>query len=85
MAMDFAKYSPSEAQETLAAVARLYQQTGGGRKAFSTSGVRRALAPVALGLRALEMDAVVTRWKHQGYRQEINSEDDHAERLEIGL
>ena len=84
MAMDFERYSPSEAQETLAAVVRIYQETGGARKAFTTSGVRRALAEaVAKGLSALEMDAVVTKWKHQGYRQEIHSEDDNAECLSL--
>ena len=30
---------------------------------------------------AHEMDTLVTKWKHQGYRQDIHSEDDNAETL----
>ncbi|CAK9115362.1 Tubulin polyglutamylase TTLL11 (Tubulin--tyrosine ligase-like protein 11) [Durusdinium trenchii] len=78
--MDFDRYSPSEAQETLAAVARIFQEAGGSKKAFTTSGVRRTLAnAVNAGMPAHEMDTLVTKWKHQGYRQDIHSEDDNAE------
>jgi len=78
--MDFDRYSPSEAQETLAAVARIFQEAGGSKKAFTTSGLRRTLAnAVNEGLPAHEMDTLVTKWKHQGYRQDIHSEEDHAE------
>ncbi|CAE7660137.1 TTLL11, partial [Symbiodinium pilosum] len=80
MKMDFDRYSPSEAQETLQAVARIFQEAGGAKKAFTTSGLRRALAnAVSAGLAAHELDTLVTKWKHQGYRQDIHSEDDNAE------
>eukprot|EP00438_Fugacium_kawagutii_P017036 Skav207830 [mRNA] locus=scaffold3131:150924:157049:- [translate_table: standard] len=59
--MNFDRYSPSEAQETLSAVARIFQ--------------------VNAGLPAHELDTLVTKWKHQGYRQDIHSEDDNAELL----
>jgi len=80
MRMDFDRYSPSEAQETLQAVARIFQEAGGAKKAFTTSGLRRALTnAVNAGLAAHELDTLVTKWKHQGYRQDIHSEDDNAE------
>ncbi|CAE6947884.1 TTLL11 [Symbiodinium natans] len=80
MRMDFDRYSPSEAQETLQAVARIFQEAGGAKKAFTTSGLRRALTnAVSAGLAAHELDTLVTKWKHQGYRQDINSEEDNAE------
>ena len=37
---------------------------------------------VNAGLPAHELDTLVTKWKHQGYRQDIRSEDDNAEPLE---
>lgn len=78
--MNFDRYSPSEAQETLSAVARIFQEAGSSKKAFTTSGVRRTLAnAVNAGLPAHELDTLVTKWKHQGYRQDIHSEDDNAE------
>eukprot|EP00435_Cladocopium_sp_Y103_P075582 s29_g60.t1 len=55
-------------------------EAGGSKKAFTTSGVRRTLAnAVNAGLPAHELDTLVTKWKHQGYRQDIHSEDDNAE------
>merc|ERR1712056_49316 len=78
--MDFDRYSPSEAQETLQAVTRIYQAAGGAKKAFTTSGLRRALAgAVSDGMSPHELDTVVTKWKHQGYRQDGHSEEDNAE------
>eukprot|EP00930_Biecheleria_cincta_P056698 TRINITY_DN42773_c0_g1_i1.p1 TRINITY_DN42773_c0_g1~~TRINITY_DN42773_c0_g1_i1.p1 ORF type:complete len:689 (-),score=158.28 TRINITY_DN42773_c0_g1_i1:707-2746(-) len=80
MKMNFDRYSPSEAQETLAAVARIYQAAGGSKKAFTTSGLRKALQPVvSAGFPAHELDTAVTRWKYQGYRQDGHSEDDNGE------
>lgn len=38
-------------------------------------------AQVNAGLPAHELDTLVTKWKHQGYRQDIHSEDDNAEPL----
>eukprot|EP00913_Durusdinium_trenchii_P021000 g19733.t1 len=74
--MDFDRYSPSEAQETLAAVARIFQEAGGSKKAFTTSGVRRTLAnAVNAGMPAHEMDTLVTKWKHQAARQRANFND----------
>lgn len=78
--LDFARHSPSEAQETLQAIARIYQAAGGQKKAFTTSGLRRALAgAVAAGTSLHDMDTVVTRWKFQGYRHDGNLEEDGAD------
>ena len=38
---------------------------------------------VNAGLPAHELDTLVTKCKHQGYRQDIHSEDDNAEPLEF--
>eukprot|EP00928_Gymnodinium_smaydae_P010868 TRINITY_DN14093_c0_g3_i1.p1 TRINITY_DN14093_c0_g3~~TRINITY_DN14093_c0_g3_i1.p1 ORF type:complete len:691 (-),score=162.12 TRINITY_DN14093_c0_g3_i1:68-2140(-) len=78
--MNFDRYSPSEAQETLQAVARIYEAAGGAKKAFTTSGLRRALAgAIKDGMSPHEMDTIVTKWKYEGYRQDANSEEDNAE------
>jgi len=80
MEMDFDRHSPSEAQDTLQSIARLYQVAGGQKKAFTTSGLRRALAgAVSAGMSPHELDTAVTRWKFQGYRQDGNVEDDGAD------
>mmetsp|Transcript_27763 Transcript_27763/g.69733 ORF Transcript_27763/g.69733 Transcript_27763/m.69733 type:complete len:729 (+) Transcript_27763:40-2226(+) len=66
---------------TLQLIARLYQVAGGADKAFTTYGVRRALkgAIDSGDLSAHDVDAAVTRWKHQGYRQTGDLEKDTAE------
>ncbi|CAJ1451935.1 unnamed protein product, partial [Effrenium voratum] len=78
--MDFERFSPSEAQETLQAVARIYQEAGGQKKAFTTSGLRRTLAnAVSEKFPAHQLDTLVTKWKHQGYRQDTAAEEDQGD------
>lgn len=80
--MDFDKHSPSEAQETVQAIARIYEVAASGQKhnAFTTSGARRALAgAVKAGMSPHAIDTVVQKWKHQGYREEHAAEEDTAD------
>jgi len=78
--VNFDKYSPSEAQETLAAVAELYERAGGTKKAFTTSGLRK-VCNLAVGktLTRQDLDVIVSKWKHQGYREDADLEDDMAD------
>eukprot|EP00929_Paragymnodinium_shiwhaense_P008713 TRINITY_DN112679_c0_g1_i1.p1 TRINITY_DN112679_c0_g1~~TRINITY_DN112679_c0_g1_i1.p1 ORF type:complete len:737 (+),score=189.07 TRINITY_DN112679_c0_g1_i1:50-2212(+) len=67
-------------QGTMGLIARLYQIAGGKDKAFTTSGVRKACAgAVKAGLSAHDLDTAVHRWKHQGYRQTGDLEQDTAD------
>jgi len=79
--LDFDRLGPAEDLEgTLQLIGRLYQVAGGAEKAFTTSGVRRALANATkAGLNLHDLDSAVTRWKHQGYRQSGDLEKDTAE------
>mmetsp|Transcript_83242 Transcript_83242/g.220568 ORF Transcript_83242/g.220568 Transcript_83242/m.220568 type:complete len:168 (-) Transcript_83242:127-630(-) len=80
--LDFGRFAPSEGlEDTMQSIASLYQLAGGAKKAFTTYGVRRALAGAlqAGGLSAHDVDAVVTRWRHQGYREGSDLEQDRAE------
>jgi len=81
VALDFGQHGASEdLEDTMQTVARLYEAAGGSQKAFTTSGARRALAKaVTAGLSLHDLDAAVTRWKHQGYRQSGDLEQDTAE------
>jgi len=80
--LDFGKHAPEgDLEGTLQLIARLYQAAGGADKAFTTYGVRRALKPAIDGgvVNAFDLDAAVTRWKHQGYRQTGDFERDTAD------
>jgi len=79
--LDFGKYGPSEdLEDTMQLIAQLYQVAGGSQKAFTTYGARRALAgAIKAGLNQYDLDAAVTRWKHQGYRRGNEVEQDTAE------
>jgi len=79
--LDFGRYGPSEDLEgTMQLIAQLYQVAGGSQKAFTTYGARRALAgAIKAGLNQHDLDAAVTRWKHQGYRHGNEVEQDTAE------
>ncbi|CAE8603606.1 unnamed protein product, partial [Polarella glacialis] len=70
-----------EAEARTGSVVAAVQSAGGGaKKAFATSGLRRGLAgAVSAGLAAHELDSAVTRWKHQGYRQDGQTEDYHGD------
>lgn len=82
--LDLDKHSPAEVEETLQAIGRIYTVAGGEkRNAFTTSGVRRALAGViSSGFPAHRIDSVVSKWKHEGFRQEGIAEEDDTD---IGL
>mmetsp|Transcript_69800 Transcript_69800/g.214038 ORF Transcript_69800/g.214038 Transcript_69800/m.214038 type:complete len:748 (-) Transcript_69800:76-2319(-) len=77
----FEEHGPAgDLSGTLNLIARLYKAAGGADKAFTTYGVRRALAgAIEAGLNPHQVDAAVTRWKHQGYRQSGDLEKDTAE------
>jgi len=81
--LNFAEHSPGGDMGlgyTLQVIARLYQVAGGGEKAFTTYGVRRALAQaIKDGLNPIDLDTAVARWRHQGYRQSGEVEKDTAE------
>eukprot|EP00927_Polykrikos_kofoidii_P036811 TRINITY_DN31052_c0_g1_i1.p1 TRINITY_DN31052_c0_g1~~TRINITY_DN31052_c0_g1_i1.p1 ORF type:complete len:747 (-),score=176.38 TRINITY_DN31052_c0_g1_i1:56-2296(-) len=79
--LDFDQHSPVEdLQETMQLIARLFQVAGGSQKAFTTYGCRRALAgAIEAGLDVRDLDAAVTRWKHQGYRVSGDLDKDMAE------
>lgn len=79
--LDFEKHGPAEDLEgTLQLIARLYQVAGGAEKAFTTYGLRKALAAaIQGGLSATDLDSAVQRWKHGGYRQSGELEKDTAE------
>ena len=68
--IEFDKYSPTPAQEALQAISRLYERAGGARKAFTTSGLRKAvggangLVTGSFGLETL--DTMVTHFKEKG-------------------
>lgn len=79
--LDFSKHSPSEdLEDTMQSIAQLYEAAGGSQKAFTTYGARKALAgAIKAGLSQHDLDAAVQRWKHQGYRQCGELEQDTAE------
>mmetsp|Transcript_37470 Transcript_37470/g.74309 ORF Transcript_37470/g.74309 Transcript_37470/m.74309 type:complete len:732 (-) Transcript_37470:138-2333(-) len=79
--LDFGRYGPSaDLEDTMQLIAQLYQAAGGSQKAFTTYGARRALTgAIKAGLNQHDLDAAVTRWKHQGYRHASDLEQDTAE------